>query len=72
MEALIEFLTKLTPASVLWVLPTIGCGALGYLHVVWRREEREDRKSLLEALGKMTEALNGVKLVIAAKTGIVT
>lgn len=66
MEALIPLLNAIPTAAL---VPTLGCVALGYMHVVWRREEREDRKSMLETFGKVTEALNGVKNALAAATG---
>ena len=47
----------------------LGCLGLGYLHVVWRREEREDRAKMLEAFTHLVEALNQVKVAIAAVTG---
>jgi hypothetical protein len=67
MESLVPLLSSLKDVAVL--VPTLGCIGLGYLHVIWRREEREDRKSMLEVLNKVTEALNGVKVAIAARTG---
>lgn len=51
------------------VVTTLGCLGLGYLHVVWRREEREDRAKMLEAFNHLVEALNDVKVAIAATTG---
>ncbi len=51
------------------LIPTVLCIFLGYLHIVWRREEREDRQKMLEAFGKITEAMNEVKVALAAKTG---
>ena len=67
MESLVPLLSSLKDVAVL--VPTLGCIGLGYLHVVWRREEREDRKSILEVLNKVTEALNGVEIALAANTG---
>ena len=42
-----------------------------FLHINRRvkKEEREDRRQLLELLEKNTEALNGVKLALAVMTG---
>lgn len=67
MEALLPLLNHLQNPAVL--VPTLGCIGLGYLHIVWRREEREDRKSLLSTMDKVVEALNGVKVALAASTG---
>lgn len=67
MEELVSLLDKISDVAVL--IPTLGCIGLGYLHIVWRREEREDRKSALEALNRVTEALNGVRIALAAMSG---
>lgn len=40
-----------------------------WLHVVWRREEREDRKELMKLLEKSTEAYNGLRNVLSAALG---
>ena len=45
------------------------CGCLMFLHVQWRKDEREDRRQLLDLVQKNTEALNGVKLALAVMTG---
>jgi hypothetical protein len=66
-EALIPLLAKLQDPAVL--IPVLGCIGLSYLHIVWRREEREDRKSMLTTFGTVTEALNGVRIALAAFTG---
>lgn len=57
------------PEYVGLAVTTTGCIGLGYLHVVWRREEREDRKTLLEVINKNSEALNGLRNVLSAATG---
>lgn len=53
-------------AILVLIVCLIGCG---YLHVVWRREDREDRRAAFETIGKITEALNGVRNTISAITG---
>jgi hypothetical protein len=45
------------------------CGALMWMHITWRKEEREDRRQLLDLVQKNTDALNGVKLALAVMTG---
>lgn len=45
------------------------CGVLMWMHVQWRKEEREDRRQLLDLVQKNTDALNGVKLALAVMTG---
>ena len=51
------------------VVLLLGIGASFWAHVIWRREEREDRRALLDLINKNTEALNGVKLALVAMTG---
>lgn len=67
MEALIPLLSKLQDPAIL--VPILGCIGLGYLLIVSRREDREDRLRSLEMQGKVVEALNGVKVALAALTG---
>jgi hypothetical protein len=67
MDALIPLLGKITDVGML--ISVLGNVGLAYLHIVWRREEREDRKAMLETLNQNTAALNGVKNVLSAMTG---
>lgn len=39
-------------------------GLMVWMNVQQRREDREDRRATLDALGKVTEALNGVKMAL--------
>lgn len=64
---LAPLLGKLQDPAVL--VPTLGFIFLGYLHVVWRREEREDRRAMLQVVADLTQALNEVRITIAAITG---
>ncbi len=57
------------PEYVGLAVTTCGCLGLGYLHVVWRREEREDRSKLLDVINKNSEAISGLKNVLSASTG---
>jgi hypothetical protein len=66
-EFLGPLLGKIQDPAVL--VPTSGFVFLGYLHIVWRREEREDRQKMMEAFNKLVEALNQVKVAIASVTG---
>lgn len=43
----------------------VACGVSMYLHVVWRREEREDRKQLYDLVQMNTKALNDLRVVLA-------
>lgn len=67
MDELIKLLGKVDNVAILVLC--LMCIGLGYLHVVWRREEREDRQKMLETFGKIAEALNEVKIALAAQTG---
>jgi hypothetical protein len=67
MEQLFKLLSKIDNVAILVL--SLMCLGLGYLHVVWRREERTDRQAMLESFNKLTEALNDIKVAIAARTG---
>lgn len=69
-----ELFTFLAPLFAKFQDPTVlvlalFCFGMGYLHVVWRREEREDRAKMMDAFTKLVDALNQVKIAIAANTG---
>ena len=59
-------IAKFDPITLVLLLIVAACG---YYHVVWRREDREDRAKLLEAFNKSSEALASLKNVISAATG---
>jgi hypothetical protein len=59
-------ISKLDPISLILL---IIVGACGYYHIVWRREDREDRQKILDAFNKNTDALSSIKNVISASTG---
>jgi Zn-dependent protease with chaperone function len=67
MDAAIGLLSKVDNIAVLVL--SLGCLGLGYLHVVWRREERADRQAMMAAFNNLTTALNEIKVAIAAQTG---
>lgn len=67
MEALVAAIAKVDNIAVLVLL--LGCAGMGYLMVVWRREYREDLAKMLQTIDKNTEALNGLKNVLSARTG---
>lgn len=67
MEALLAVIAKTDNLVVLVLL--LMCSALGYLHIVWRKEEREDRRNLMDTVAKNTDALNGIRIVLSAMTG---
>lgn len=53
-------------AIVVLMLGNVG---VGFLFWTERKENRVDRNTLLETLGKVTDALNGVKLALVALSG---
>jgi len=67
MEALLAVLGKIDNQLILVLL--LLCAGLSYLHVVWRKEEREDRQKMLDAFNNIVNALNQLRIAIAAMTG---
>ena len=59
-------ISKLDPISLILLIIVAACG---YYHIVWRREDREDREKILDAFNRNTEALASIKNVISAATG---
>jgi hypothetical protein len=57
---------RLDPVMLVMIILLGGCG---YYHVIWRREDREDKAKLLDAFNKNTEALASLKNIISAATG---
>ena len=60
-------LAKIQDPAVL--VPMLLCIFLGYLHIVWRREEREDRNAAYETIERNTEALGELRNLLSALTG---
>lgn len=60
---LAPLLAKIQDPAVIVLL--LVSGGLGWLHVVWRREERQDRKEMLATFNLLVTALNEVKVAIA-------
>lgn len=67
MEALVAAIGKTENIAIIILI--LMCAGLGYLHIVWRKEEREDRAKMLEAFNSITAALNDLRVAIAAMTG---
>ena len=63
---LTALISKLDPISLILLIIVAACG---YYHIVWRREDREDREKILDAFNRNTEALASIKNVISAATG---
>lgn len=55
MESLLPLLLKIENVGML--VSVLGNIGLGYLHIVWRREEREDRKAAFEAVSGLRNAI---------------
>jgi L-rhamnose isomerase len=66
-QFLSQLFNKIDNVAILVLVAVCGC--LMWLHVQWRKEEREDRRQLLDLVQKNTDALNGVKLALAVMTG---
>jgi hypothetical protein len=67
MDWLTPILSKINDPAVL--IPVLGCFGWGWLLVSERRENRTDRLALMELLTKNTEALNQMRVTIAAILG---
>lgn len=67
MEALLAIIQKVDNIAILVLVGMVA--GLSYLHIVWRREEREDRAKLLDLLRQNTDALNAIKNVLSALSG---
>lgn len=68
MEAVIlAIVSKVDNLTILVLLSMLaGCA---YLHLVWRKEDREDRRSAFDALNKNTDAITQLRITLAAISG---
>lgn len=67
MDALLTLLGK---ADNIAVLVLIGvCAGLGYLHVIWRKEERDDRRRLYDVVESNTRAVEVLRMALSVLTG---
>lgn len=67
MESLIPLLFKIENIGLL--ISVLGNIGLGWLHVVWRREERADRTVMLDIVTRNTAAMEGLKNILSARLG---
>ena len=67
MEALLALIGKSDNIAILVLIGV--CAGLGYLHIVWRREEREDRRRLYDVVEAQTRAVDALKTAISLMTG---
>ena len=58
--------TKFDVVTLVLLILVSGCG---YFHVIWRREDRQEREKLMDVIEKNNEALHGLKNVISAAIG---
>ncbi len=63
---LIALIGKLDPITIVLLMIVSACG---YYHVIWRREDREDKAKYLDLLNKQIDATNGLRSVLSAITG---
>ncbi len=67
---MIEALAPLmTHENIAIAVLAIGLTACGSMHLIQRKEDREDRKQMLKVLDRNTEAVNGLKQLFAAISG---
>jgi hypothetical protein len=67
LTGLLGIFTKVENIALL-ISMSVNVG-LGWAHVIWRREERQDRAAMLETFNELTNALNSVKVILSAHTG---
>lgn len=67
MEALVAAIGK--TENIALIVLILMCAGLAYAHLVWRKEEREDRAKMLEVFGSLKDAINEMRVTLAAFTG---
>ena len=67
MEAPLLALIGKIDAATLVLLVVVG--GLGYLHIIWRKEEREDRKQLYAVVEAQTRAVEALRAAISLVVG---
>ena len=67
MEVITAIIAKTENIAILVLIGMVA--GLGYLHIVWRREEREDRLRFADSLDKNTDALYALKNFLSAASG---
>lgn len=63
---ILALIAKFEPTTLVLLILIAGCG---YYHVIWRREDREDRAKYLELMNRQIEATNGLRNVLSAISG---
>lgn len=64
--AMLAVIAKLDPITLVLLIIIAACG---YYHVVWRREDREDRGKYIDLMNKQIDATNNLRNVLSAITG---
>ena len=63
-QVLLKFLDKTDNIAILILVLLVS--VLLYLIVIWRREDRQDKKDAWAVVNSNTEALTGIRLVLAS------
>lgn len=67
MEALLALFAKSENIAITVLMAV--CAGLGYLHIIWRREEREDRRRLYDVVEAQTRAVEALRTAITFSAG---
>lgn len=67
MEAIVAAIGK--TENIALIVLILMCSGLAWAHIVWRKEEREDRQRMLEVFGSLKDAINEMRVTLAAFTG---
>lgn len=65
-STLLALIAKIDAATLVLMVVVAG---LGYLHVVWRKEEREDRKQLYAVVEAQTRAVEALRAALSLVVG---
>jgi len=63
MEALVAAIGK--TENIALVVLMLMCAGLAWAHIVFRKEEREDRQKMLDAFNSVVSALNELRITVA-------
>lgn len=67
MDALLALIGKADNVAVLVLL--IVCAGLGWAHITWRKEEREDRRQLYSVVEANTRAVETLRQALSFSLG---
>lgn len=59
-----KFFDKTDNIAILILVALVA--TLLWLHVIWRREDRQDRKAAWEMVGKLNDTLTNIRVVLAS------